>query len=190
MFRIILLAVLLGSANMSQAELQTEEVSYSGGGVEMKGLLVWDDSIEGERPGILVVHEWWGQNKYPRKRAKMLAELGYTALAIDMYGDKSVADHPEQAGAFMTAVIENMEAGRARFEAALELLKSHASVNADKTGAIGYCFGGGVVLHMARVGSDARALRAPLLVLRDAAPPGRLVAATRACRCAVGAGFG
>jgi dienelactone hydrolase len=139
---------------MSQAELTTEEVSYSGGGVEMKGFLVWDDSLEGERPGILVVHEWWGQNKYPRKRAKMLAELGYTALAIDMYGDKSIAEHPDQAGAFMTAVLENMEAGRARFEAALELLKSHPSVNAEKTGAIGYCFGGGVVLHMARVGSD------------------------------------
>ena len=120
----------------------------------MKGYLAWDDSIEGARPGIVVVHEWWGHNDYPRKRAEMLAELGYTALAIDMYGDGKTADHPDGAGAFMTTVLNNMESGRARFEAGLELLKNHPTVDADKTGAIGYCFGGGVVLHMARMGTD------------------------------------
>jgi len=156
MFRLILLAVLAGYAGMSSADIRTEEVSYSGGGVEMKGYLAWDDSFEAKRPGILVVHEWWGHNEYPRKRAEMLAELGYTALALDLYGDGKTADHPGDAGAFMTAVIEDMESGRARFEAAHELLKSHATVDATKTGAVGYCFGGGVVLHMARMGSDLK----------------------------------
>ncbi|MDX1460388.1 MAG: dienelactone hydrolase family protein [Xanthomonadales bacterium] len=136
------------------AEIRTEEVTYSGGGVEMQGYLAWDDSIEGPRPGILVVHEWWGHNDYPRSRARQLAELGYTALSLDMYGDGKTADHPRDAGAFMNAVIQDMESGRARFEAAQALLKQHPTVNADKIGAIGYCFGGGVVLHMARSGAD------------------------------------
>ena len=154
MRHILILAILLGSTNVTIAGIQTEEVSYSGGGVEMKGYLAWDDTLEGKRPGIIVVHEWWGHNDYPRRRAEMLAGLGYTALAIDMYGDGKIADHPDNAGAFMTAVLENMDAGRARFEAGLELLKGHPTVDPDKTGAIGYYFGGGVVLHMARVGAD------------------------------------
>lgn len=158
MKQLLILLILMGGVNMSQAEVRTEEIQYSGGGVDMKGMLAWDDAIEGKRPGILVVHEWWGQNEYPRQRAKMLAELGYTALALDMYGDGQTAGHPDDAGAFMTAVLENMEAARARFEAAHEVLKQHPTVDAGKTGAIGYCFGGGVVLHMARMGSDLKAV--------------------------------
>lgn len=158
MFRLFIAAILAGSANVSMAEIQTEEISYSSGDVNMTGFIAWDDSIEGERPGILVVHEWWGQTDYPRIRAKKLAKLGYTALALDMYGDRKIADHPQDAGAFMSEVIENMEAGRARFEAAHEILKNHQSVNAEKTAAIGYCFGGGVVLHMARAGVGLKAV--------------------------------
>ena len=151
MRRLIISIILMGSVNLAMADLRTEEVTYSGGGAEMKGYLAWDDSVEGQRPGIIVVHEWWGHNEYPRRRAEMLAELGYTALAIDMYGDGKTADHPEDAGAFMNEVLQNLEAGRARFEAGMDLLKSHETVNADKIGAVGYCFGGGVVLHMARM---------------------------------------
>jgi dienelactone hydrolase len=139
---------------MSQADIRTEEVTYSADGVELKGYVAWDGAIEGRRPGILVVHEWWGQNDYPRRRARELAELGFTGMAVDMYGGGKVAANPDEAGELMTAVIENMDAGRARFEAALELIRGHASVNPEQTGAIGYCFGGGVVLHMARMGMD------------------------------------
>jgi len=172
MFVRVIVAILAGYAVMAKAEIRTEEVTYSGGGVEMKGMLAWDDAIEGERPGILVVHEWWGQNEYPRKRARMLAELGYTALALDLYGDGKTADHPDSAGAFMTAVIENMDAGRARFEAAHELLRNHPTVDAAKTGAIGYCFGGGVVLHMARMGMGLKAVASFHGSLGLAAAPG------------------
>ena len=148
-----LLAGLLGSAS-AMAEVRTEEVTYTGDGVEMKGYLAWDDSKEGERPGVLVVHEWWGHNDYPRQRARMLAELGYTALSVDMYGDGKVGNHPDDAGKFMNEIIANLDGGRARFNAGLEVLKSHDTVDASKIGAIGYCFGGGVVLHMARYGAD------------------------------------
>ncbi|NNE05663.1 MAG: dienelactone hydrolase family protein [Xanthomonadales bacterium] len=146
--------ILVSGASAVMAEIQTKEITYSGGGADMQGFLAWDDAIEGERPGILVVHEWWGHNDYPRARARMLAELGYTALSLDMYGDGKTADHPKDASTFMSAVIQNMEAGRERFNAAHELLKNHETVDGSKTGAIGYCFGGGVVLHMARMGAD------------------------------------
>jgi len=154
MWRLAILALLTVSSNPTMAKIQTEEVTYSGGGVEMKGYLAWDADQDSPRPGIIVVHEWWGNNEYAHRRARMLAELGYTALAIDMYGDGKTADHPDNAAAFMNEVLQNMDAMRARFEAGLELLKKQPTVDPDKTGAIGYCFGGGVVLHMARMGAD------------------------------------
>ena len=101
-----------------------------------------------------MVHEWWGHNEYARKRAHMLAELGYTALAVDMYGDGKTADHPDDAGKFSNAVGGNPPLAKARFDAALDTLKQQATVDTDKIAAIGYCFGGSIVLGMARMGSD------------------------------------
>ena len=94
----------------STAEIVTREVSYKQGDTVMKGLVAYDDSISTKRPGVLVVHEWWGHNAYARKRAQMLAELGYTALAVDMYGDGKTADHPDDAGKFSSAVVTSQEA--------------------------------------------------------------------------------
>ncbi len=136
------------------ADIQGEEVEYSVNDVSMKGYLVYDDSIEGKRPGVLVVHEWWGHNDYARKRARMLAELGYTAFAVDMYGDGKQAEHPEDAGKFSSELLQNLETAQARFEAALELLRKHKTTDPERIAAIGYCFGGAVVLHMARRGVD------------------------------------
>lgn len=134
--------------------IKTEEVTYSADGVEMKGYIAYDESIEGERPGVIVVHEWWGHNDYARGRAEDLAKLGYTGFAIDMYGEGKNTEHPEDAEKFMMQVFNNMEQGEARFNAAMDLLKQHPTVNSEKIGAIGYCFGGAVVLHMARIGTD------------------------------------
>ena len=136
------------------ADIVTREVSYKQGDTVMKGLVAYDDSIETVRPGILVVHEWWGLNDYARKRARMLAELGYTALAVDMYGDGKTAGHPDNAAKFSSAVGGNPELAKARFDAALDTLKQQPGVEADKIAAIGYCFGGGIVLGMARMGTD------------------------------------
>ncbi|MEJ8568104.1 dienelactone hydrolase family protein [Wenzhouxiangellaceae bacterium CH-27] len=156
----------------AMAELRSEEISYSADGVTMKGYIAWDDSVEGQRPGVLVVHEWWGHNDYPRKRADMLAELGYTALALDMYGDGRTADHPEDAQKFMQELTDNLESSRARFDAALAQLKAHDTVDTNHIAAIGYCLGGGLVLHMARYGADLDAVASfhgslPLAVAPD-----------------------
>ena len=144
------------SAEEVNKNIHTEEVEYAAGGVTLKGYLAYDTSIKGKRPGVLVVHEWWGHNEYARKRARMLAKLGYTALAVDMYGSGKTADHPDDATRFMNEVLENMERGEARFNAALGILKRHSATDPERIAAIGYCFGGGVVLHMARSGADLR----------------------------------
>ncbi|MBT2969242.1 MAG: dienelactone hydrolase [gamma proteobacterium symbiont of Ctena orbiculata] len=131
-----------------------EEVGYNHGGIQMKGFLAYDDAASERRPGILVVHEWWGHNEYARDRARQLAAMGYTALAVDMYGDGKQADHPKDAGRFAAEVKKNMETATARFQAAMELLQAHKSVAKNDISAIGYCFGGGMVLEMARRGLD------------------------------------
>ena len=140
----------------AQAKVVGKTVEYKADGVVLKGYLAYDSAIKGTQPGILVVHEWWGLNDYARKRARMLAELGYTALAVDMYGEGKQATHPDDAGKFATEVMKNFDTGKARFTAAEELLKKQPSVDPDRIAAIGYCFGGGVVLNMARQGADLK----------------------------------
>ncbi|WP_020677352.1 dienelactone hydrolase family protein [Geopsychrobacter electrodiphilus] len=154
---ILLLATVFGGT-AAFAAVEGKEVTYTSGATTMKGYLATDDAIRGQRPGVLVVHEWWGQNAYARKRADMLAALGYTALALDMYGDGKTADHPKDAGAFSSAVMKNLPEARARFDAALALLKQQPNVDPTRIAAIGYCFGGAVVLEMAREGVELDAV--------------------------------
>jgi dienelactone hydrolase len=132
--------------------IATEPVTYTAGGTTLRGHLAVNTAKSGKRPGVLVVHEWWGLNDYIRRRAHMLAELGYTALAVDMYGDGKTADNPGDAGALMNTVLGDMKSGEARFRAGYDRLKAHDTVDVARIGAIGYCFGGAVVLHGARIG--------------------------------------
>ncbi|WP_201265526.1 dienelactone hydrolase family protein [Mariprofundus sp. EBB-1] len=134
------------------AEVQDREIIYQVDGVEFTGYLAFDDAIPAKRPGILVLHEWWGHNAYARKRADMLAALGYTAFALDMYGTGKLATHPEDAKRFMLETVGDVAVVKARFEAALNTLLDHASVDPEKVAAIGYCMGGGIALNMARAG--------------------------------------
>lgn len=152
-FAAVVLASLFVTLN-AQAEVVTKEISYHDNGTVMKGLLAYDNSTDVKRPAVLVVHEWWGHNEYARKRAKMLAKLGYTAFAVDMYGDGKTAEHPQDASKFSNAVGGDLELAKARFEAAIDTLKHQDSVDDNKIAAIGYCFGGGIALQMARMGVD------------------------------------
>jgi dienelactone hydrolase len=140
----------------AQAAVQTQEIEYQVDGQSFTGYLAWNDAFDEARPGVLVVHEWWGHNNYVRMRAEMLANLGYVALALDMYGTGKLADHPAQATEFMQAVISDMPQAEKRFNTALALLRDNAAVDASRIAAIGYCFGGGTVLHMARQGTDLK----------------------------------
>jgi len=155
-YLLMMLVVCCSGSVTAQAAVLGEEVSYQADGVTLKGYIAYDDAIKGERPGVLVVHEWWGHNEYARKRARMLAEQGYTALAVDMYGDGKQANHPEDAGKFAAEVSKNMPIAKARFEAGMEVLRKHSTVGTSALAAIGYCFGGGVVLNMARMGVDLK----------------------------------
>ena len=139
-------------ASAPQSTIKTREITYKVGDFEMKGYMAWDASRTDRRPGVLVVHEWWGHNAYARRRAEDLAKLGYVGFAVDMYGNGKTASHPKDAGEFAGAVMSNPDAAQARFEAAIAALNGFELTEGSKTAAIGYCFGGGVVLHMARRG--------------------------------------
>lgn len=148
-----LFGALMLASSLTQAAIQTREIPYqSPDGTKMIGYHAWDDAIEGARPAVVVVHEWWGLNDYAKRRARDLAALGYSALAIDMYGEGRNTEHPEDAKGFMQAATADAEVARRRFLAGLELLKQQPQSDADQLAAIGYCFGGKVVLDMARQG--------------------------------------
>jgi dienelactone hydrolase len=158
LIKLVVFTLVLGIVGVSAAEpkIQGKTVEYSAQGVVMKGYLAYDENIKGKRPGVLVVHEWWGLNDYARKRARMLADLGYTALALDMYGEGKEAVHPDDAGKFSSELMKNFDVAKARFMAAMDFLKQQPTVDPNRIAAIGYCFGGGVVLNMARQGMDLR----------------------------------
>ena len=142
------------------AKVKGTEVTYVADSTNLKGYIAYDENIKGKRPGVLIVHEWWGHNDYVRERADMLAELGYTAIAVDMYGDGKQANHPDDAGKFAMSVMGNLPEATARFNAAVNLLQQHESVDKEKLAAIGYCFGGSVALTMANSGADLDAVAA------------------------------
>lgn len=152
------IALFLAATSLSHAAVQGREVTYEANGTKLKGYIAYDNAVKGKRPGILVVHEWWGLNKYARKRARMFAKQGYTALALDMYGNGKQARHPDDAQKFSSEVAKNAPLAKARFDAALDLLKQQKTVDADNIAAVGYCFGGSVALNMARIGEPLKAV--------------------------------
>ncbi len=153
---LLLCAVFTMMTATAWGKVMGREVEYRAGETLLKGYLAENPNLKGKRPAVLVVHEWWGHNEYARKRARMLAEQGYVALAVDMFGEGKTARHPEDAGKFATEAMKNKAVGEARFNAALDFIRKQPTVDATRIAAIGYCFGGGVVLHMARQGADLK----------------------------------
>jgi len=143
-----------------------QDVEYKAGVTLMKGWLAQDTAIKGKRAGILVVPEWWGANDYARKRARMLAEQGYVALVVDMYGNGIVATNPQEAGELAGSINKNPPLALARFQAAEKFLTKQPHVKKGELAAFGYCFGGGVVLNMARAGAGLAAGGVPAVAAR------------------------
>jgi dienelactone hydrolase len=150
----VLLAV---AAAAAPAAVKTEAVTYTHNGTTMKGLLAYDDAVTGKRPGVLVVHEWWGLDDFAKKRAEQLAGLGYVAFACDMYGEGKLARHPSDAGKMAGEVRKNVGTWMGRADAALKVLKGHDRVDGAKLAVIGYCFGGSTALQMAYSNPDVGA---------------------------------
>lgn len=144
---------------MKAPKLKEENITYTAPGLDslkLDGYIVYDENIEGKRPAILVVHEWWGLNDYAKKRARDLASLGYIAMALDMYGNGRKGNNPEEAGKLATPFYQNPASAKPLFEAAMNKLKSYPQADGNKVAAIGYCFGGAQVLNMARMGEDLK----------------------------------
>jgi len=216
---VLLAAVVFTSCNNSSEEkkaeadtkpqLKEENISYKIDSLNMDGYVVYDSAVKGKRPAVLVVHEWWGMNEYVKSRARELAGLGYIAMAVDMYGNGQRADNPELAGKLATPFYKDPAMAKAHFDAALNKLKTYAEVDTANIGAIGYCFGGGMLLNLARMGeplkgvvsfhgsllgtaADKNLLKAKILVLHgddDKFVPATEVAAFKKQMDSIGAAY-
>ena len=160
------------------ADVKTKQIEYRQGDTVLHGFIAWDDAARGQRPGVLVVHEWWGLNDHARNQARRLAEAGYVGFALDMYGSGKVTTHPQEAQAFVAEATKDPAVLAARFNAALEQLKQDPHVDPTRIAAIGYCFGGAVVLGMARDGADLSAVVTfhGALATQHPAQPGKIKA--------------
>ena len=148
--------IVLMLAGTAHAKVVTRSIDYNDNGTRLEGFLAYDDGITGKRPGILVVHEWWGLNDYARSRAEKLAAMGYVAFALDMYGKGKVTTHPEQASTWMEVINGNMALWANRAMAGLDVLKRQPQVDPQRLAAIGYCFGGATVQVLAYSGADLK----------------------------------
>ena len=152
------LAAALLTQGPPRARVQTREVEYRQGDTVLKGFIAWNDAATGKRPGVLVVHEWWGLNEHARNQARRLADAGYVGFALDLYGNGKVTTHPKDAQAFVAEATKDPAVLAARFNAALDVLTKDPRVDTTRIAAIGYCFGGAVALGMARAGAPLAAV--------------------------------
>lgn len=184
-----LLTVVLLTCAAAHAAVETETIAYHEGDTELIGYLARNPAIDDPMPGILIVHEWTGLGEHPKNSARRLAELGYVAFALDMYGGGKLAKDATQAAEWSSTFKNDPAFARRRFEAALNTLEKQPGVDPERIAAIGYCFGGTIVLEMARMGVDVQAvvsfhgglasnvaedqrdLEAPVLVCHGAADP-------------------
>jgi dienelactone hydrolase len=153
MHRTIFAAIIFLLGASAMGAIKTETIEYKQGDTTLKGYLAYDDSGPAQRPGVLVVPEWWGLNDYAKGRAEQLAKLGYVAFAADMYGDGKTTDDIKAAPALSGPLMEDRSLMRARVNAAFDQLKNRPEVDPAKLAAIGYCFGGTSVLELARSGT-------------------------------------
>ena len=162
---LLVIVILLASCNnndkkkeaeMKVPKLKEENINYMIESLKMDGYIVYDENIEGKRPAVLVVHEWWGLNDYSKMRARELAKLGYIAMAVDMYGNGKRADNPTDAQNLAMPFYQNPQLTKTHFEAALNKFKTYSQVDLNKIAGIGYCFGGGMLLNLVRMGEDLK----------------------------------
>jgi dienelactone hydrolase len=153
------------------AAMKTQTIEYKVGDTTCKGYLAYDDSTDAKRPGIIVVHEWWGLTEYPKRRAEQLAQLGYVAFCPDMFGDGKTTNDPKQAEQLITTLANHPDLAQARAQTAYDILKKQPMVDPNRIGAMGYCFGGSTALNMACSGMDLKGVVSFHGALGMIAPP-------------------
>lgn len=158
--------------------MKEQEVRYSAGDVTCNGFIAYDDAAKDKRAAVIVVHEWWGHNEHARSVARKLAQTGFVGFALDMYGEGKQADNPQTASQMSGEIGKNPPLLRARFNAARDFLRQQPSVEGNRIAGVGYCFGGMVVLNMARMGEDLRGVVSfhGLLGIGQPAKPGAVKA--------------
>lgn len=149
-----------GQSAPEKVRVKTETITYMVEGKQYRGVLAYSPDFKGPRAGVLVCHEWWGNNAYSQARATQLATMGYVAFALDMYGDGKSTTKPDEAGKWAGEVYSNIDSMRARVNAARDVLVKSGRVDEKRVAAIGYCFGGSVALELARSGADVKAIAA------------------------------
>lgn len=150
------LAALAALTGSSLAAVQTAIVEYTDGDTKLEGFVAYDDAKTGPLPGVLVIHDWTGLGDYVKKRATMLAELGYIAFAADVYGKGIRPTDPKDCAAEAGKYKGNLPLLRQRVTLGYDQLLKRPNLDAQKTAAIGYCFGGTSVLELARSGSPVK----------------------------------
>ena len=154
MKKLILALVAVGFVLSSPAAIQTKTVEYKDGDTTLEGVIVFDDAVKTKRPGVLIVHQWMGLSGYEKKRAEMIAQLGYVAFCADIYGKgvrpTTVPEAGAQAGKFKC----DRALLRSRVNAGLDAIKNSELVDPKRVAAIGYCFGGTTVIELARSGAE------------------------------------
>ena len=156
MLRILTVVGAALAGTMAMAEIKTMDVEYTSNGEAMLGYVAYDDSKPGPKPAVMIVHDWNGLDGYEKGRARQLAEMGYVAFAVDIYGKnsrpKSQAENGQQAGKYRADV----PLFRKRLADGHAAMIKQPGADATKTAAMGYCFGGGAVLEMARAGMPVK----------------------------------
>jgi dienelactone hydrolase len=151
-------ALALFVSGAAQAAVKTRSIEYKQGKGTFQGFVAWDDAAKGKRPGVLVIHAWWGNNQHAHNQATRLAKAGYVGFALDLYGKGKITTHPEDAKTMMSEAMKDPAAIKARFDAALEQLKKDPHVDKSKIAVVGYCMGGTVALDMADAGVTFEAI--------------------------------
>jgi dienelactone hydrolase len=154
MVKLILTVLLLACAGTARAGIHTQTVEYKQGDTTLEGFVAYDDSIPGKRPGVLIVHQWLGLTDYEKHRAEMLAQLGYVAFCVDIYGKGVRPQNTQEAGVQAGKYKSDRQLLRARVNAGLDALRRQPLADPKRVAAIGYCFGGTTVLELARSGAD------------------------------------
>ena len=159
--QILIIAIMITYTSMAYSQpkpskIIEETVTYKSDGLTCNGYVAYDENIKGKLPVVMIIPEWWGLNDYPKMRARKLAELGYLAMAVDMFGDGKIAANPKEAQEYATPFYQDPKLAKKRLDDAIIKVKENPKADPANIAGIGYCFGGYAILNAAKLGADLK----------------------------------